>query len=56
MSLYGHNQALLKSAGDYVEPNEPIALVGQSGGQSDAGLYFEIRYQGKTVNPARWCR
>lgn len=56
MSLYGHNQALLKSVGDYVEQNEPIALVGQSGGQSEPGLYFEIRYKGKTVNPARWCR
>lgn len=56
MSLYGHNQALLKDAGDYVEPNEPIALVGQSGGQANSGLYFEIRYKGKTVNPARWCR
>lgn len=56
MSLYGHNQALLKAVGDYVEQNEPIALVGQSGGQSEPGLYFEIRYKGKTVNPARWCR
>ncbi len=56
MSLYGHNQTLLKNAGDYVEPNEPIALVGQSGGQANSGLYFEIRYKGKTVNPARWCR
>lgn len=56
MSLYGHNQALLKQAGEYVETNEPIALAGQSGGQSQPGLYFEIRYQGKTVNPARWCR
>ena len=56
MSLYGHNQALLKSVGDYVEQNEPIALVGQSGGQAEPGLYFEIRYKGKTVNPARWCR
>lgn len=56
MSLYGHNQALLKSAGDYVEKNEPVALVGQSGGQSRTGLYFEIRYKGKTVDPARWCR
>lgn len=56
MSLYGHNQALLKSVGDYVEQNEPIALVGQSGGQSSSNLYFEIRYKGKTVDPARWCR
>ena len=56
MSLYGHNQALLKSVGDYVEKNEPVALIGQSGGQSSPGLYFEIRYKGKTVDPARWCR
>lgn len=56
MSLYGHNQALLKQAGDYVEQNEPVALVGQSGGQQSTGLYFEIRYKGETVNPARWCR
>ncbi len=56
MSLYGHNQALLKQAGDFVEKSEPVALVGQSGGKTDPGLYFEIRYKGKTVDPARWCR
>jgi septal ring factor EnvC (AmiA/AmiB activator) len=56
MSLYAHNQALLKSVGDRVETGEPIALVGQSGGQDQAGLYFEIRHQGKAVNPKLWCR
>jgi len=56
MSLYAHNQTLLKSVGDRVETGEPIALVGQSGGQSKAGLYFEIRHQGKAVNPKLWCR
>ncbi|OUS23475.1 peptidase M23 [Thalassotalea sp. 42_200_T64] len=56
MSLYGHNQTLLKSVGDRVEIGEPIALVGQSGGQSRSGLYFEIRHQGKPVNPKLWCR
>ena len=56
MSLYGHNQALLKDVGDTVEPGEPIALVGQSGGQLDSGLYFEIRYKGKAVNPKIWCK
>jgi len=55
MSLYGHNQALYKQAGDWVEAGEVIATVGDSGGQSDSGLYFEIRYQGKPVNPSRWC-
>lgn len=56
MSLYGHNQALLKSVGDTVEAGEPIALVGQSGGQNHAGLYFEIRHKGKALNPKKWCR
>ena len=56
MSLYGHNQALLKSVGDRVEAGEPIALIGQSGGQAESGLYFEIRHKGLAVNPKLWCR
>ena len=56
MSLYGHNQALLKSVGERVETGEPIALVGQSGGQSQPSLYFEIRHNGEAVNPKLWCR
>ncbi|MDT0603786.1 murein hydrolase activator EnvC family protein [Thalassotalea castellviae] len=56
MSLYGHNQALLKSVGERVETGEPIALVGQSGGQSQSALYFEIRHNGQAVNPKLWCR
>jgi len=56
MSLYAHNQALLKSVGDRVETGEAIALVGQSGGQDQPGVYFEIRHQGKAVNPKLWCR
>jgi len=56
MSLYGHNQTLLKDVGDRVETGEPIALVGQSGGQQTSGLYFEIRHRGKAVNPKVWCK
>ncbi|WP_246072370.1 murein hydrolase activator EnvC family protein [Catenovulum sediminis] len=55
MSLYGHNQALLKDVGDMVHSGEPIALVGQSGGQSRPGLYFEIRHQGQPLDPTDWC-
>ena len=54
MSLYGHNQALLKKAGDNVNSNEQIALLGQSGGQEQPGLYFEIRNKGKAINPKHW--
>src|SRR5690606_973826 len=54
MSLYGHNDALLKEAGDWVAPGEPIAQVGDSGGQARVGLYFEIRRDGEPVNPHQW--
>ena len=54
MSLYGHNQALLKQAGDPVDAGETIALVGQSGGQSSPNLYFEIRHKGSPINPTQW--
>ena len=56
MSLYGHNQALLKQAGDVVEAGETVALLGQSGGQSKANLYFEIRHKGQPLNPVSWLR
>lgn len=56
MSLYGHSQALLKDVGDKVKAGEQIALVGQSGGQSNPSLYFEIRHKGRAVNPVKWCR
>jgi septal ring factor EnvC (AmiA/AmiB activator) len=56
MSLYGYNQALYKDVGDWVEANEAIATLGQSGGQKQPALYFELRHQGKPVNPKRWFR
>ncbi len=54
MTLYAHNQQLLKTVGDWVVPGEQIALVGDSGGQSESGLYFEIRYKGRPSNPQAW--
>ena len=56
MSLYGHNQALLKEVGEWVNSGDVIASAGDSGGQKSSGLYFEIRYQGRPVNPKKWCR
>jgi len=55
MSLYGYSQELYKQVGDWVEASEVIATVGDSGGQLKSGLYFEIRKQGKPVNPKKWC-
>lgn len=54
MSLYAHNQVLLKETGEWVLPNETIAKVGNTGGQKDHALYFEIRHNGKPTNPKRW--
>lgn len=56
MSLYGHNQSLLKSPGDVVRNGDHVALVGQSGGRDRSGLYFEIRQKGAAVDPLRWLR
>lgn len=54
MTLYGHNQALLKERGEWVVTGEPIALSG--GGRLSSGLYFAIRYHGRPLNPEQWCR
>ncbi len=56
MTLYGHNQALLKENGEWVETNEPVATVGRSGGHATTGVYFEVRRKGRPVNPGIWCR
>ena len=56
MSLYGHNAVLLKESGDWVEPGEAIAQVGDTGGQAHPSLYFEIRANGQPVNPHQWIR
>lgn len=56
LSLYGHNQSLLKDAGDTVKAGDPIATVGTSGGQSSPAVYFAIRHQGRPADPTTWCR
>ena len=56
MSLYGHNQDLLVDVGEWVSPETVIARVGDSGGQADPGLYFEIRKEGNPIDPDRWVK
>lgn len=56
LSVYGHAQTLLRQAGDEVRAGDTIALVGQSGGQSQPSLYFEMRHKGNPLNPSYWCR
>lgn len=54
LTLYGHNQALLKGAGDWVEGSEAIAQVGASGGLKLDALYFELRQGGVAYDPRPW--
>jgi septal ring factor EnvC (AmiA/AmiB activator) len=56
MSLYGHNSALLHDKGDVVLAGDPIAEVGDTGGQLGAGLYFGLRRNAEPVDPADWIR
>lgn len=56
MSLYGHNQQLHKKPGEWVNGNETIASAGNSGGQKNSSLYFEIRHNGVPQNPDNWCK
>lgn len=54
MSIYGNNRVLLKQAGDEVNVGDVIASAGNSGGNEQSGLYFELRFQGKAFDPLRW--
>ena len=54
LSIYGNNDALLKNVGDTIRSGDTIATVGNSGGNPESGLYFEIRHQGQPVDPMKW--
>jgi len=54
MSLYGNNETLYKRVGDTLQGGDTIATVGNSGGNPDSGLYFELRHQGKPFDPLAW--
>jgi murein hydrolase activator len=54
MSLYAHNEALLRDTGDSVRRGDPLSSVGNSGSAGKPALYFELRRNGKPVDPAGW--
>lgn len=56
MSLYAHNESLLREVGEWVTVGTPISTVGNTGGEEQTALYFEIRHGGKPTNPAQWCK
>ena len=54
MSIYGNNQSLLRRPGDAVKAGDVIASAGNSGGNEQSGLYFEMRHQGRAFDPLGW--
>ncbi|MFT5716274.1 MAG: septal ring factor EnvC (AmiA/AmiB activator) [Oleiphilaceae bacterium] len=56
MSLYGNNKSLVKETGDWVGAGETIAYSNKSSTINESGLYFEIRKNGKPLNPSQWLR
>lgn len=56
MTLYGHNEALLKAEGAWVQAGETVAQVGRSGGEAVPGLFFAVRERGRSIDPRPWLR
>jgi murein hydrolase activator len=54
ISVYGNNETLLHSAGERITADEVIATVGNTGGNAESGLYFELRYEGRPFDPLAW--
>jgi septal ring factor EnvC (AmiA/AmiB activator) len=54
MSLYGNNETLYKQVGDVLRGGDTIATVGNTGGNEDFGLYFELRHESKPLDPMKW--
>jgi septal ring factor EnvC (AmiA/AmiB activator) len=56
MTLYANAEALLKQVGDVIRGGESVATVGNSGGNPESGLYFEMRHEGKPFDPLAWVK
>jgi septal ring factor EnvC (AmiA/AmiB activator) len=54
LSVYGNNQSLLRQPGDEARAGEVVATVGNSGGNPESGLYFELRHRGQVFDPMKW--
>ena len=56
LSVYGNNESLLRSVGDRVEADEVVSSVGNTGGNTESGLYFELRFEGRPIDPLKWAQ
>jgi septal ring factor EnvC (AmiA/AmiB activator) len=54
MSLYGNNETLYKQVGDVVSGGDTVAAAGNTGGNENFGLYFELRHRSKPLDPMKW--
>ena len=54
MSLYGNNETLYKQVGDILRGGDTVASVGNSGGNENSGVYFELRHRGEPLDPIKW--
>lgn len=54
LSLYAYNERLVGGKGEMVNKGQVIAHAGSSGGRREPGLYFEMRHNGKPVDPVQW--
>jgi septal ring factor EnvC (AmiA/AmiB activator) len=54
LSVYGNNDALLVATGATVSAGQVIATAGNSGGNTESGLYFELRHRGQAFDPLKW--
>jgi septal ring factor EnvC (AmiA/AmiB activator) len=54
LTIYGNNDSLLKQVGDAVRGGDTVASVGNSGGNPESGLYFELRHLGQPLDPLKW--
>jgi septal ring factor EnvC (AmiA/AmiB activator) len=54
MSLYGNNETLYKQVGDILRGGDTVAAVGNSGGNENSGVYFELRHRGEPLDPIKW--
>jgi len=55
-TLYGNLSEIFSHVGDIIKENQVIGKVGTSGVLNAPGLYFEIRYKGKPLDPTQWLR
>ncbi len=54
LSIYANNDILLRRAGDAVQAGDVVSRAGNSSGDDQTGLYFELRFRGRPFDPLPW--